>query len=276
MLLSLIGDLAIASVFSVYYLVYTTIKMVLNTMELSVSAVFGNLTVSREKQEEKRVFNLLNFAFSAAGAFACTCMAFLYLPFVFVYTKGNTLDVNYMYPAIAYGLVVLAVFFCVTQPYLTLTNAHGYYRETYLQAAICAGIGTALSAGLTFIDFSFVTVGPVFFYVTTFIYRVYVAKKRLSWLSLKNTVRRLIFIVITSAAAMVLSYFCFKNGYPSGWGRWILTALMTAGVSAVILGIYIAIFERDEFGQTIKYIKAIIFRKRRKTNVETDIDIKAK
>lgn len=260
-LTSLIGGLSVASVFSVYFIVYTMVKMVLNTMELSVSAVFGNLTVSKGEDDEKRVFNLLEFTFSLIGTFLCVCSAFLYVPFIYVYTNSNTLDVNYIYPAVAYGLVALAVFFCATQPYLTLTNSHGYYKETYLQAAICAIIGAGLSVGLSYIDWTLVVSGPVFFYMSTYIYRMAVAKKNIKWVSVKNSVRRLCFIIIVSAAAFAASYFFYRNGYPNGWLEWVLQAVLTAVAAAFIIGIYIAVFERKEFMVGIRYVKAILFRK---------------
>ena len=261
-LVSLIGGLSVASVFSVYFIVYTMVKMVLNTMELSVSAVFGNLTVSRGADDEKRVFNLLEFIFVAIGAFLCVCSAFLYVPFIYVYTNSNTLDVDYIYPAVAYGLVALAVLFCATQPYLTLTNSHGYYRETYLQAAVCAVIGAGLSVGLSFIDWTFVVAGPIFFYLSTYIYRITVAKRRLKWLSLTNTVRRICVIITFTAAAFIVSYFFYKSGYPESWGKWIVQTVITAAAALCVLGVYIAAFERKEFVQVVKYGKAIIFRKK--------------
>ena len=268
-LASLVGDLNAASVLSYYYLVFNMVKMVLYTMQLSVGEVFGNFIVSKNEGEIKKVFNLLDFIFAVVGTFLCVCSAFLFSAFINVYTNANTLTdstgawVDYMYSSLPIMLSLLLIFYALKMPYYMLTNVYGYYKETYLQSAIFSVAGILLSVGLSFIDWTFVVIGPIFFYLATYIYRMVVAKRRLSWLSVFNTMRRICVIITFTAAAFIASYFFYENGYPKTYGAWILQAIITALCAIAAIGAYIAAFERDEFKETVKYGKAILFRKRK-------------
>ena len=268
---SVIADLNTASVLSYYYLVFNTVRMIVNTMQLSVCEVFGNYIVSKTEGEIKRVFNLLDFCFAAIGIFAAICTAFLFSAFMNVYTDGNTLKdasgvlVNYMVPALPFLFVALFVFFCVKQPYYMLTNVYGFYKQTYLQSAISAVIGFLISLGLGMVFWPLVLLGPIIFECVSYAYRIIVAKKNLKWLSYKKSLLRFIVTVVGAAGGFVAAHF-FYGAYPVSWGEWIVQALVTVCVAAAFLGVYTLLFERKEFLSAVGYGKAIIFHGRKKGN----------
>lgn len=269
---SLIADLNTASVISYYYLVFNTVRMIVNTMQLSVCEVFGNFIVSKSESEIKRVFNLLDFCFAVVGIFAAICTAFLFSAFMFVYTDGNTLTdkvgnfVNYMVPSLPVLFVVLFIFFCVKQPYYMLTNVYGLYKETYLQSAISAVIGFGISLGLGLLFWPCVLLGPIFFEFSSYVYRITVAKKNLKWLSFKKSLLRFAVMLIGAAGGFLAERF-FYGAYPTAWIEWIVAALITVCVSAALLGIYTLLFERKELLSTLSYGKAILFRGRNERKV---------
>ena len=270
-LAALVGDLNSASILSYYFLVYNTMKMILNTMQLSVGEVFGNYAASKDGNETKKVYDILDFLFCIVGAFACICMAFLFMGFIYVYSDCNNFvnkageHVNVMYNVIPWLFTAMLAFYTVKQPYYMLNNVFGHYKETYLQAAVFAVVGVLLSVGLGLIDWTLILTGPILFYVCTYLYRMAVAKRLLPWLSVKKSLMRLAFILITATASSVGAYFLYHGVYPTNWGEWIIHALITMVGAAAILGIYIAAFERKEFVGTMKYLKAIFTRKNKKS-----------
>lgn len=271
---SLICGLRYASIFSLYMLVLNMIKMILNTMQCSVSEVFGNLIVSKDGEEVKKVFSTYDYIFTVAGVILCVCAAVLYMPFMNVYTAHNTLkpsgsteSINYLFPMLALLIVLVETSYSRLMPYNTVTVSYGMFKETYKQSLICGIIAAALSVGLTFIDWYLVMIGPLFYYFSTLVYRMYISKRRLDWLNLYPSVRRSVFQFVAVAAGFFLSQLIFgADGYVKNWWYWLLYACITGAIVVVLIAIYTAIFERKEFKSSVGYIKAILFRKRKKQN----------
>ncbi len=259
-----IAGLSSASVYAVYNLVQNMIKMVVRTVQLSISEIFGNLVVSEKEERVKSVYNLMEFAFFVLASVLCSCASFLFMPFIFLYTDGNGLDVNYLYPILAVLIVAYDVFYCMYMPTYTLTNVHGLFKETYLQAIISAVISVILAVFLGSVYWPLVMAGPVFYYVSSLIYRMIVAKKKVAWLKIGSFLRRMAVVVMMVAASVLLSTLVYGNGYSGSWVSWILQAVVCGVGTVLILLVYVLLFERKEFVALFGYAKNLLLKKVKK------------
>lgn len=261
-----IAGLASASVYAVYNLVQNMIKMVVRTIQLSVSEVFGNLVVSENEEHTRRVYDLLEFVFFLAAILLCCCAGFLFMPFIYLYTDGNTLDVNYIYPLLATVIVAYDVVYCMYMPCYTLTNVYGLFKETYLQAIICGVIAIVLALCLGLVYWPLVMLGPVFYYISTLIYRLIVARRNVPWFRLGGFARRMTMVVLMVALSVVMSSKVYGNGYVTGWLDWILHAVICGCAVLAVTGIYVLLFERCAAREVFAYAKRLlqkIFGKRK-------------
>lgn len=260
-LIASIYDMKLASVYAVYNLVQNMIKMVLKTIQLSISEVFGNLTASESEDRVKGVYNLLEFMFSVAGIILCTCAIFLFMPFIYAYTDANTLDINYMYPALALMIVIYSILYCLYMPCYTLSNVYGLFRQTYLQAVISAVTGFGIGLGFAFIYWPLVMLGPVFYYLSSLIYRTRIVKKNIKWYSPKSFLRRAAVSVLLPAFSFIASQAFYKGVYSDSWAAWLMQAFVCGIITLILTAIYILLFERNEFLSMLSYIKSIMKKK---------------
>lgn len=265
-MITAVSSLSSASIYAVYHLVQNMIRMVVRTLQLSISEIFGNLVASEKEERVAQVYNLLEFVFFLVAALLCACEAFLFMPFINLYTSGNSLDVNYLFPLLAFLIAVLDALYSLYMPCYTLTNVYGLFKETWLQSVICAAVAILLALGLGLIHWTLILLGPVFYYLTSLLYRSYVARKRIGWLSVSRFARRFFVAMIAVVASAWVSHEVYQNLYASSWFMWLAHAVL-CGLSVVaVIGVYVLLFERKEMKALLRYAMNLIKKKTEKRN----------
>jgi O-antigen/teichoic acid export membrane protein len=248
----------LASVYSIYYLIILMIKMVINTVQVSVSEVFGNMVVSEDSKKIENVFDLMLFIYIVLGVFLTTCTAFLFMPFISLYTKGMT-DVDYIIPLLAFFIVIYSLVFCLYMPFFTLSNVYGLYKETYLQSLITGIIALIISFAFTkYIEMSFVLTGLIFYYLVSMIYRIIIITKRIDWFTVKNlTSRLLLYITLPLSAFYIQQAFLYSI---SSWGMFFGIAIITGTATMIFITLYMLVFEKKMFFELKEYAKKSLKR----------------
>lgn len=244
-----------ASVYAVYNLIQQTLRTVFSTIQYSIAASFGNVTVSENQEKVNRIFNIIHFVFCMMGVFLYTCTAFLFMPFVHLYTK-NFDDVNYIQPLLAIYIVLYAISWCLYMPYLMASNAYGLFRETSKQSVLCAAISLLLSVIGVKMNICLALSGVLFYYLASFLWRLHVMRKHIPWFSLNALARRTIILIVLPMFAYLL-YRLLGLTFQS-WLAWIMTAGVTTAAVCGILLMYILAFERSEFQLCLHYARSLI------------------
>jgi O-antigen/teichoic acid export membrane protein len=249
-------DFIMASVYSIYYMVFTIIKVVISIIHESVNEVFGNLVVSEDKSKVETIFNLMLFVFIIIGTFISICSAFLFMPFISLYTNGMS-DVNYSVPLLALFILLYFLVYCFYIPFFTLSNVYGLYKETYKQS-IVSGV-MALIISYIFARYSemfFVLIGPIFYYLSSIIYRVIIIDKIIDWSSIKKPTSR-----ITLFIGMPLISFYLQQHFAihvDSLYALFEISIIIAFCAIICLIIYIIFFEKSEFRELKFYIASLI------------------
>lgn len=128
-IISVFTSLKIASVFSIYDLVFAGLIAIISVFTAGISASFGNLVANNELDKLKIIQIEFEFSIYAITAFLYSCALILIDSFIELYTHGVT-DVNYMNSLYGYLFVTWGILYNVRIPYTALINSRGLYHET--------------------------------------------------------------------------------------------------------------------------------------------------
>lgn len=232
--LTIFSTLADVSVYSVYFLVANSLK----TLVLSISAALvpsiGNVLVSADGETRNRTFDFYEFGIYFVTTFAFTCGIVLITPFISVYTAGIH-DADYYQPVFGTLLMVAEGLYCLRDPFVSVAYASGHFRQTSRYAYIEAGLNIVVSVLLVR------RMGLIGVAIGTAVSMLYRMVSHVIYLNnniLDRPVRKwLKSIAVFGGTAAVSVFVC--NSLPrmtvTGYGEWILSALLTSAVVGLLL-----------------------------------------
>lgn len=127
--LTLFSTLQNVSVYSVYYMVVSSIQRFYYTATVGIQAAAGRVWAKRDHDDIKRFFSIIESSLHGITVFLFCCTAILIIPFVQIYTNGLT-DINYIHPDFAYLLIFAYGIFCLRTPYNIWILAAGHFKQT--------------------------------------------------------------------------------------------------------------------------------------------------
>ena len=260
-LLTIFMDAKIISVYTVYYLVVGKVKTIMSVFTTGMEAAFGNMWAKNEIETAKRNFRLYEFSMFTFVSIVFSCVGILIVPFIRVYTKGVT-DTNYILYSFAILVTITEAMYCIRNPYLTLVQATGHYKETKNGAAVEAIINIAISIVLVnIVGLNGVIIGTLVANTfRTVQYAIYISRN-IFHRSLLEVGKRMIWLMMCVGmiitATLPLSEF---YGTLTGWGGWIIQALITFSISAAVTVIMALIFYKSDFMGMIKVAKSMLGR----------------
>lgn len=204
MLINIFLNLNEVSVYTTYCLVSNGIKKMMVTFTSGVEAAFGDM-IARDNQAllleniklyETLLHGVISVVFGAA--------LILITPFIGVYTNG-IMDVNYIRYGFGYLLIITEAIHLLRQPYHSIIEAAGHFKQTKHIAAIQAALNLGTSIVLINI---FGLVGVI---VGTLVsdlyrgiaYRIYVKKNLLQQIRIVEYIKR--FVITTLTMALIYS-----------------------------------------------------------------------
>ncbi len=257
-LITFFMNLKEVSVYTTYRLVSNGLQKLMTTFESGVEAAFGDMIARDDKEVltgNVRVFETL--------LHAAVCIVFgsaliLITPFVEVYTKGVN-DVNYSRALFGCLLIMTETVHFLRQPYHSIIEAAGHYKQTKHIAIIQAAMNLGLSVILiNFFGLAGVIAGTLVSDAYCGIaYRAYVRKHLLQEIRITEYVRRIAVTMLT----MLLIY-GFSALYPASgvnsYLTWIVYAIAVAAAAGVITVLTDLIFYRREMKILLLKVRTIL------------------
>lgn len=255
-------DLVAASVFSVYSMIYLSMKTLVNSFHHAVSAIFGNLVATAEDSRIAEVFDTLLYIFAMLGALLASCTAFLFMDFIGLYAEGFTEGV-YMQPVLAILIVAYIAVFAVRTVFNFVSHSCGLFRETCKATLPCGAVSVVISAVAAMLfGMPYVMVGVLLYQFGTMCVLIVYFKKKISWFKIERKwlLRGAVLVVMPA-----LSWWLYESGLfaISSWLGWFATAVVFALAVAACLLAYSLIFERKALRSLWGYVKNIILSKRK-------------
>ena len=262
-ILTLFCSLYEVSVYSVYYMVVSGIKKLIQSFNTGIDAMFGDMLAKNEKENLNSKFIIYELLYFSITTILFASSIVLIVPFIQVYTAGIT-DVNYIRYTFGYLIVISEFIWAIRLPYSSITLAAGHFKETRIGAWIEALSNIIISIFLVRkYGIIGVTIGTIFAMTIRTVEFVYHTNKyildRSMWISFKN-------IALIAIETLLIIYLCNYLPYleNTGYINWIVNALMTSLLSIIIVMIFNITFFKKEFIELFKIFINVIRRKNEK------------
>ena len=228
-----------ASVYSVYFMIVSGMKSIVNALTGAGEAVFGSMIAKNEKDLLNRRFHMVETLTSMIIVIFFTTTGVLLLDFIRIYTRGIA-DINYILPAVGVLFVFSEALHCVKQTYNSLVLSAGHYKETQKGAFIEAGLNLGLSVLLVL---RFKLPGVLLATIAATVYRM----ADYLWYLKYNILHRPIQVflrrqLLNGINVIVILFICHCIGFsqPNTYFAWVMMAIpvfMIAGTVTVLLNI---------------------------------------
>ncbi len=144
LILTFFTNAATVSVYAIYTSIVKNLKQLMQNFTTGLEGAFGNIWAKGDRELFRARFGTYEFLSFSFSSVVFTCTGLLLLPFMAIYTRGIT-DANYLILSFAVLITVSEGVFCIRQPYVTIVQAAGKYRETKIGAMVEAGINLVLA-----------------------------------------------------------------------------------------------------------------------------------
>lgn len=258
MLITLFSNLKEVSVYSTYCLVSNGLKKLMTTFTSGVEAAFGDMIARNDKKillENIRVYEtMLHGAVSIMFGSALV----LITPFIEVYTKGVT-DADYSRYAFGYLLIITEAVHLLRQPYHSIIEAAGHYKQTKKIAMIQAllNLGTSIILINLFGLIGVITGTLISDVYRGIAYRIYVKKSIVQEIKGIDYLKRYIVTVINMSLLFAFSRMVHYQEIDN-YFQWTQYAILITIVATIITSLIGICFYKNETIRLFNKIRGII------------------
>lgn len=248
-----------SSVFSVYSMVFTSMKTIISSIQLSFSAIFGNLVKTSSDDHIYQVYDVVELFTIMLGCVLAPCVGFLLSPFIKLYTAGVT-DAEYYHFILVVFVVAYTAIFSFRSSFGYVATVYGLFKFTCKITLIFGGIGIVVSILCVLLfGMPYVMIGLLFNQIGCAITILVHLKRAIQWFRINAIIRRTVLLALMSVAG-ILCYIVL-NPTISGWGEWVMCGVISAATSMVVISIYCLVFEREQISKLFSYAKNLIRRR---------------
>lgn len=257
-ILTIFMDIKLVSVYTIYYFVIGQIKKLMASFTDGLEAAFGNMWAKHEIETLKERFNQYELIVYILIAIIFSCTAVLLIPFVSLYTKGVT-DVNYIRPNLCVLFVATELIYCLRQPYATIVQASGKYKETKRIAIIEASVNLSLSIILVqMFGINGAIIGTLAANIIRTLYYIVFSYKEILRSDYKKITVRLFwlfvsFLIVVVFLNMLLSCFEINN-----WFEWIIWGFISFVVSSGLFFTSAVMIQKKDLIGFVRTIKIVL------------------
>lgn len=222
------------SVYSVYYMVISSIKKLVMSISSAIVPSIGNTLAGGDTDKINKAFDVYETGINLITTFAFACGIVLIVPFVNIYTAGIN-DTNYIQPVFGVLLMIAEAIYCYRDPYVSIAYASGKFKET-AKYAYFEAISNIVISVLLVVRFGLVGVA-----VGTFVSMCY--RLIMHVIYIKNNIlhRSIIKAVANFARSAIILGTCVAMAYvvipimPSSFVGWVIMAFIVACFVALLI-----------------------------------------
>ena len=252
--LTLFTDLKSVSIYSVYYLVTSGLKRLIQSISEGITPTLGHAYASKDKERLNNVFDLYEFVIFIATFIFFTAGGLLITPFIQIYTNGIN-DANYYQLSLGWLLILSEMSFCIKEPHVNMAYSANKFKEiskyAYIEAILNIVLSIILVRKLGVIGVAIGTLIAMTF--RTIIHIVYL-KKHILYRNIWKTVSKLLVFGTASIICIIIStlFFRFEN---INVVSWIVLAIKNVIVIGIVYVCVVLIFYRKKIRDLLKNMK---------------------
>lgn len=252
--LTLFSTLQNISIYSVYFMVVSGIRMLHQSLTAGLQSYMGNLWALQNKEKIASAYSHMELGLHTMNVFLFGCTTILIVPFIKVYTAG-IVDANYNQPIFAILLTLAYLAACLKTTYNIVILAAGHFRQTQ----ICHIVAAILNIG---ISIAFVCWwGLVGVAIGTLVAMTY----QMIWMGIyvsKHLLQRPVFhlfkriAVDVACLCLIFVSTAWINMTSLNYGSWIWMAIKVAFFSLLDIFILSFAFYPKECKSLFKFVKS--------------------
>lgn len=230
--LTAFSSLESVSIYSIYYLVVSSLRTLIISSLNGVQATMGNMIAKKEYDLLDQFFDKTEWIVHTAIIILFTVTSILIIPFVLLYTK-NVHDANYNVPLFSALIVLANAGFCLQNIYKMIVKAAGHYKETQM-ASIIEAIINVISSIVLVSKFGLVgvAIGTILAMSYRLIYHVWYMKHNIIYRSYRPFIKQCsIDIVIVFASVLLFTIIHIKA---NSYFYWILSGILVFSITGAI------------------------------------------
>lgn len=263
--LTLFCNIKIVSVYTIYNLVMSALRKVLNIFSTGTEAIFGDMWAKHQMDSIRDNLSLYEYVIGVFISIVFSTTLVMIIPFVSLYTK-NVKDVNYILPSYAFAITIAMAWYCFRTPYLTLVQGVGHYKETKYGAYFEAGLNLVSSVILVqFIGIIGTATGTLLANVFRSLQYALYIDKNIIYRGKTVIIKRIVWIAINMICTCGIVTLFFDNWVISDWGSWIFKGIVMVLASSFITLMTSSLFFRDDMKRAYQVTLRMITRKRNKS-----------
>lgn len=230
--LTAISTLENVSIYSIYYLVVSSLRTLITSSLNGVQATMGNMIAKKEYDLLDKFFNKTEWVVHTAIIILFTVTSILITPFVLLYTR-NIHDANYNVPLFSALIVVANAGFCLQNIYKMVVKAAGHYKETQTSSIIEAIINVVSSIVLVSkFGLVGVAIGTILAMSYRLLYHVWYMKYNIIYRLYKPFIKQCIVdIIIIFVSVLIFEIIPIKA---TSYIYWILSGILVFSITAII------------------------------------------
>ena len=252
--LTFLANLKTVSIYSVYSLVSSGIKQMINACLSGIAHTVGQAYAKKNWKELNQKLDIYEYIVLILVFFLFTVTALLITPFVQLYTK-DIVDTDYNQPLFGFLLVLAEALYLIKLPHLNLAYSANKFKEITVQAYIEAMLNIMISVALVkWIGLIGVTIGTIVGMTYRMVFHVYYTSKIVPGRAQCIFYRKLFLFAAGAGGGFV---FCYKllPLQTVTVGSWIVHAIFYCVVMGAILLAISILFFQNEMKFFWKYVK---------------------
>ena len=252
--LTIFSTLSEVSVYSVYALVLSAIKKIVQSFNADMDSLFGDMLARNEVENLRKKFSAYELLYMILITVLFACTLILITPFVQNYTSGVH-DADYARPLFGCLLTLSEFVWAIRLPYNSLTLAAGHFKETRKGAWFEAIINVVVSIVLVF-NFGIVgvAIGTLVAMAIRTVEFVYHANKYILKRGTRTSVGKILLAVFIASVAITIYAFVPMN-FSHGYFEWGIGALIAFLVVSTLTILLYTMFYRKEMRGVIKWLE---------------------
>lgn len=245
-LLTLFKSFGDVAVYSVYALITTSLTKIVQIIDTSVQAAFGNVFAKKENELLSQRFGQYSTIMHIVSSMVFTTAIVSSVSFVLIYTR-KVQDYNYNTPWFSVFILLAEMAYCLRLPYSMMIAVSGQYKETMRGAYIEAICNIILSIiGYLSLGLVGIAIGTLVAMIYRTVDYVLFLNKHILYLKPRIVIKR----YITTITSIIISYIAtgwiYRCFMINSFIKWIGYSLIAFSIICVINLAINCILYRDD------------------------------
>ena len=251
--LTIFTNLATVSIYSVYSLITTGIKNIINSLVSSLNPTLGHAYAREDYKALNQKLDMYEYIVFMLVFQIFTVAGLLITSFVLIYTSGLS-DANYNQPLFGVLLVISEALYLLKFPHLNLAYSANKFKEISIPAFVEAGLNIIISVALVpFLGLIGVAIGTIIAMLYRMVFHVYYTSEivpgRRQWIFYRKL---MLFLTASGFGVIICLLIPSCDGSVIGW---VWHAILYSIVIGLMLILTSFCFFREEIRNLKNYLK---------------------